>query len=313
MRSTCFSAAISSFAFSKTGFESHGSTSRTFPPGVTILKADCPYQVSCVSMEITKSKSVGLASETPFEGVTVYNGELSSAWFSTHRFFFRHSTSSVGHLPIIRVMNHEVAPRHISKSHPQMAELIRRSRRYEITPAVTLRPFDALAESIAYQQLSGKAAATIWSRVRALYPKTKWLDAAKVLATPDEKLRGAGLSRSKAAALKDLAAKTLDGTVPSGRALLRMRDEEIIARLTQVHGIGRWTVEMLLLFDLGRPDVWPVDDYGVRKGFAKTFGKRKLPTPKELMKHGEKWRPYRSVAAWYFWRALDDNVEKLNV
>ena len=190
-----------------------------------------------------------------------------------------------------------------------MAQLIRDSRRYDITPPVLIRPFDALAESIAYQQLSGKAAATIWKRVRALYPKGKWLDPAKVLATPDETLRAAGLSRAKTAALKDLAAKTIDGTVPSGRALIRMNDDEIIARLTQVRGIGRWTVEMLLLFDLGRPDVWPVDDYGVRKGFAKTFRKRKLPTPKQLTRHGEKWRPYRSVAAWYFWRALDDKVE----
>jgi DNA-3-methyladenine glycosylase II len=211
---------------------------------------------------------------------------------------------------MLRAMNHAYAHRHISKSHPRMAQLIRQSRRYEITPAVSIRAFDALAESIAYQQLNGKAAATIWGRVRALYPQSKWLDPAKVLATPDETLRAAGLSRSKTAAIKDLAAKTLDGTVPSGRALLRMSDDEIIARLTQVRGIGRWTVEMLLLFDLGRPDVWPVDDYGVRKGFAKTFGKRKLPTPKELMKHGEKWRPYRSVAAWYFWRALDQ-PEKL--
>ena len=186
-----------------------------------------------------------------------------------------------------------------------MAELIARSRRYNIAPAVSIRPFDALAESIAYQQLSGKAAATIFGRVRGLYPKTKWLDPAKILATPDDALRSAGLSRAKTAAIKDLAAKTIDGTVPSGRALLRMSDDEIIARLTQVRGIGRWTVEMLLLFDLGRPDVWPVDDYGVRKGFAKTFGRRKLPTPKQLIKSGEKWRPYRSVAAWYFWRALE--------
>ena len=109
---------------------------------------------------------------------------------------------------------------------------------------------------------------------------------------------------------QELAAKTIDGTVPSSRALLRMSDDEIIARLTQVRGIGRWTVEMLLLFDLGRPDVWPVDDYGVRKGFAKTFGRRKLPTPKQLRKLGEKWRPYRSVAAWYFWRALDAPEKK---
>ena len=186
-----------------------------------------------------------------------------------------------------------------------MADLIARSRRYNIAPAVSIRPFDALAESIAYQQLSGKAAATIFGRVRGLYSKTKWLDPAKILATPDDALRSAGLSRAKTAAIKDLAAKTIDGTVPSGRALLRMSDDEIIARLTQVRGIGRWTVEMLLLFDLGRPDVWPVDDYGVRKGFAKTFGRRKLPTPKQLIKSGEKWRPYRSVAAWYFWRALE--------
>jgi len=207
-------------------------------------------------------------------------------------------------------MNHKHAHQLLRTSHPRMAELIARSRRYNITPAISIRPFDALAESIAYQQLSGKAAAKIFSRVRALYPKRKWLDPEQLLATPDETLRGAGLSRAKTAALKDLAAKTMDGTVPSGRALIRMTDDEIIERLTAVRGIGRWTVEMLLLFDLGRPDVWPVDDYGVRKGFAKTFGRRKLPTPKQLVKFGEKWRPYRSVAAWYFWRALDQ-PEKL--
>lgn len=186
-----------------------------------------------------------------------------------------------------------------------MAELIKRSRRYEITPSLSVRPFDALAESIAYQQLSGKAAATIWGRVRALFPKRKYLDPKLVVAMPDDKLRGAGLSGSKVAALKDLAAKTIDGTVPPGRALTKMTDEEIIERLIAVRGIGHWTVEMLLLFDLGRPDVWPVNDYGLQKGLAKTFGKRKLPTAKQMLKLGEKWRPYRSVAAWYFWRALD--------
>src|SRR6058998_1484760 len=206
-------------------------------------------------------------------------------------------------------MDPDQAHRHLSASETRMAALIARSRRYEIGPAVSIRPFDALAESIAYQQLNGKAAASIWNRVRALYPQRKRLDPAKVLATPDETLRAAGLSRAKIAAIKDLAAKTLDGTVPSSRVLLRMSDDEIVARLTTVRGIGRWTVEMLLLFDLGRPDVWPVDDYGVRKGFAKTFDKRKLPTPKQLMNIGEKWRPYRSVAAWYFWRALDKSEE----
>ena len=202
-------------------------------------------------------------------------------------------------------MNHKRAHQHISASDARMAELIARSRRYDLAPSISVRPFDALAESIAYQQLSGKAAGTIWNRVRALYPERKWLAPATIIATPDDAFRAAGLSRAKIAALKDLAAKTVDGTVPSGRALIRMTDDEIVARLTAVRGIGRWTVEMFLLFDLGRPDVWPVDDYGVRKGFAKIFGKRKLPTPKQLMKFGEKWRPYRSVAAWYFWRALD--------
>lgn len=206
-------------------------------------------------------------------------------------------------------MNHAHAHRHISATDPRLAALIARSIRYNLAPAKSIRPFDALAESIAYQQLSGKAAATIWGRVRALFPG-KHFDAKLVLKMPDEKLRAAGLSRSKIAALKDLAAKTLDGTVPSARALAKMTDEEIIERLISVRGIGRWTAEMLLLFDLGRPDVWPVDDYAVRKGFAKTFGRRKLPTPKQLRKLGEKWRPYRSVAAWYFWRALDGPEKK---
>src|SRR5436189_857208 len=194
---------------------------------------------------------------------------------------------------------------YLAATDPRMAQLIARSLRYSVKPERLIRPFDALAESIAYQQLSGKAAATIWKRVRALYSRQKYLDPKLVLATPDEKLRAAGLSRSKVAALKDLAAKTLDGTVPSARALAKMSDEEIIERLITVRGIGRWTAEMLLLFDLARPDVWPVHDYGVRKGFAKIFGKRKLPTPKQMDKHGRKFQPYRSALAWYCWRALD--------
>ena len=141
---------------------------------------------------------------------------------------------------------------HLAATDPRFAALIGRSRRFDVIANELVRPFDALAESIAYQQLSGKAAATIWGRVRALYPKRKWLDPELVLKTPDETLRACGLSRSKTAALKDLAAKTLDGTVPTRRELVRMTDEEIIERLTKVRGIGRWTVEMLLLFELGR-------------------------------------------------------------
>src|SRR2546423_9531406 len=171
------------------------------------------------------------------------------------------------------MVNYEEAHRHLAATDPRMADLIARSLRYNVKPERSIRPFDALAESIAYQQLSGKAAATIWKRVRALYPRRKYLDPRAVLATPDEKLRSAGLSRSKVAALKDLAAKTIDGTVPTARALAKMTDEEVIERLIAVRGIGRWTVEMLLLFDLGRPDIWPIADYGVQKGFAKIFGK----------------------------------------
>ena len=137
-------------------------------------------------------------------------------------------------------MNHDAAHAHLNASDKRLAEMIARSRQYEITPSLNVRPFDALAESIAYQQLSGKAAATIWKRVRAIFGKRKFLDPKQVLATPDEKFRAAGLSRSKVAAIKDLAAKTLDGTVPTARALARMSDAEIIERLIQVRGIVRW-------------------------------------------------------------------------
>ena len=205
------------------------------------------------------------------------------------------------------------AAKHLAASDPRFAELIARSRPFQVRVEGVVRPFDALAESIAYQQLSGKAAATIWGRVRALYGRRKWLDPKQVLETPDETLRACGLSGSKTAALKDLAAKTIEGIVPrTGAALAQLSDEEIIERLTAVRGIGRWTVEMLLLFDLGRPDVWPVTDYGVQKGYAKTFRKRKLPTAKQLHAIGEKWRPYRSLAAWYFWRALETETPGAN-
>src|SRR5437879_2278529 len=207
-------------------------------------------------------------------------------------------------------MDHEDAHSHLSSSNRRLAALIARSQRYSIEPNLKVRPFDALAESIAYQQLSGKAAATTWKRVRAIFPKRKFLEPKLIQETPDEKFPAAGLSRSKVVASKDLAAKTLEGTVPTARAMANMTDDEIIEHLIRVRGIGRWTAEMLLLFDLGRPDVWPVHDYGVRKGFAKIFGKRKLPTPKQMDKHGRKFAPYRSALAWYCWRALDEAEKK---
>jgi methylated-DNA-[protein]-cysteine S-methyltransferase len=194
------------------------------------------------------------------------------------------------------------ALRHLRESDPRLSELIERVGPCKMKLDLAHTTFGALAESIVYQQLTGKAAATIFGRVKqAVVP----FEPARVLATHDEKLRAAGLSGAKLKALKDLAEKTIDGTVPSLDEVRRMDDDAIVERLTQVRGIGRWTVEMLLIFRLGRPDVLPVGDYGVRKGFARAYNKRKLPTPKELEKHGEKWRPFRSVASWYLWRALD--------
>jgi DNA-3-methyladenine glycosylase II len=165
-------------------------------------------------------------------------------------------------------------------------------------------PFHALFRAIVYQQLSGKAAATIMGRVMANFPARGFKPAA-VLATPDSVFRTAGMSRAKVASVKDLASKTIDRTVPGLARLAKMDDEEIISRLIEVRGIGVWTVEMLLIFRLGRPDVLPVGDLGVRKGFMLTYGLKELPDSREMLEHGERWRPYRSVASWYMWRAVE--------
>jgi 3-methyladenine DNA glycosylase/8-oxoguanine DNA glycosylase len=171
-----------------------------------------------------------------------------------------------------------------------------------------LRPapsiFAALAESIAYQQLNGKAAAAIYARVCALFPRGL-PTAARLLRISEEKLRGAGLSRSKLLSLRDLAQKAEDGAIPTLGEIQNMADDEIIERLSEVRGIGRWTAEMLLMFRVGRPDVLPVDDFGVRKGFAIAFDKSELPSPKELAAHGARWKPYRTVASWYLWRVVE--------
>jgi methylated-DNA-[protein]-cysteine S-methyltransferase len=193
---------------------------------------------------------------------------------------------------------------HVCGIDARLARLVDQVGPFRLAVAATHDTFDALARSIVYQQLAGRAAATIHGRVRDLFPRARIRPSA-LLDMPEAKLRGAGLSQNKLLALQDLSKKTLDGTVPPIVRLRRMHDDEIVERLTQVRGIGRWTVEMLLIFRLGRPDVLPVDDYGVRKGFARAYGKKDLPAPKDLMKVGEKWRPYRTVASWYFWRACD--------
>ena len=162
---------------------------------------------------------------------------------------------------------------------------------------------------VAHQQLNGTAAESIFGRFCGLYSSgdqaVALLEAELVLDTPDEKLRACGLSFAKIAGIKDLAAKTIAGVVPSYDILHTLENEEIIERITQVRGIGRWTVEMMLMFRLGRPDVLPVDDFGVRNGFRLAYGLRGMPTPRALAEFGARWAPFRSVAAWYLWRAVD--------
>ncbi len=201
-------------------------------------------------------------------------------------------------------LNIDEAVRVLRGADPVLARLIERAGTCGFKATRAQTPFLALTESIAYQQLTGKAAATIYGRFCALYDG-RGPTPQRVLETRDEDLRGAGLSRAKVLAFRDLAAKTLDGTVPPAAKLHRLSDEEIIERLTSIRGVGRWTADMHLKFRLGRPDVQPVTDYGVRKGYAIAYRKRALPTPAELMKRGERWRPYRSVASWYLWRAVD--------
>lgn len=194
---------------------------------------------------------------------------------------------------------------HLISADRRLARLIARAGPFTLRPEKIQSPFQALLRAIIYQQLSGKAAATIFGRVAAHFPHRRGIQPAAIVAANDEALRKAGLSRAKVLAVKDLAAKTLDGTVPTFTRLRKMDDDEIVARLIGVRGVGRWTVEMLLMFRLGRPDVLPVADLGVRRGFMLTYAKRELPTPAELTRHAERWRPFRSVASWYMWRAVD--------
>ncbi len=206
----------------------------------------------------------------------------------------------------------------LSAADPKLGRLIERAGPFTLRLASSQSPFEALTEAIIYQQLHGKAAATIHRRMLESFHEICGLgvhpSAQHLLDCPNEQLRSAGLSHNKMLALRDLAAKTIDGTVPTLARIRRMSDEEIIEHLTQVRGIGRWTVEMLLIFRLGRPDVFPVLDYGVRKGFALTFMGLKptkkvepsdLPSAEIMHKRAKRWAPWRSIASWYLWRACD--------
>ena len=199
----------------------------------------------------------------------------------------------------------DTATAHLSSIDPRLAELIRGTRAFQAEMEATQNPYESLLEAITYQSISGKAAATIFARIKALSASGGIPTPEEILKLRKQTLRKAGLSGAKVLAMKDLARKTLSGVVPSHEESLRLSDEELVQRLVSVRGIGAWTVEMFLIFRLARPDVLPIHDLGVKKGWSVTYGKKHMPTPKQLLSFGERWRPYRTVASWYMWRAFE--------
>jgi DNA-3-methyladenine glycosylase II len=197
------------------------------------------------------------------------------------------------------------ATRHLSARDEKLAELIAQTAQFQTEMDSGKSPYEALLEAIAYQSISGKAAATIYGRIKALGSNGRPPTPQQMLKVRTPVLRKAGLSNAKILAMKDLAQKTIDGIVPSLEEAATLSDEELVKRLDSVRGIGAWTVEMFLIFNLGRPDVLPVHDLGVKKGWSVTYGKKYMPKPKELLEFGERWRPYRTVASWYMWRAFE--------
>lgn len=203
-------------------------------------------------------------------------------------------------LPFDHVAAHEF----FARSDKRLARVIERTGEFQFKLDECESVYESLLEAIAYQSISGKAAATIFARIKALGANGICPTPAEILKTRVQALRKAGLSKAKALAMKDLAQKTIEGVVPTLEDARKLSDEELVERLVSVRGIGAWTVEMFLIFRLGRPDVLPIHDYGVQKGFALTYGKKKIPKPKELLEFGERWRPWRTVASWYLWRAV---------
>jgi DNA-3-methyladenine glycosylase II len=197
------------------------------------------------------------------------------------------------------------AVRHLCAGDEQMKELIAELRPFQIDLQNNHSPYEVLIRAICYQSITRKAASTIYGRIKALGENDHPPSPEKMLKLPTATLRKAGLSAAKAASMKDLAKKTVAGIVPAHEEALKLSDEELVERLVSVRGIGAWTVEMFLIFRLGRPDVLPIHDLGVKKGWSVAYGKKHMPTPKELLKFGERWRPYRTVASWYMWRAFE--------
>jgi DNA-3-methyladenine glycosylase II len=200
--------------------------------------------------------------------------------------------------------------KHLAAVDPVMRRLIQAAGPYTLKPEPWRSPFQSLVQAVAHQQLNGTAADTILTRFKKLFPGRRFPKPADLAKVTDEQIRACGFSFAKIRALRDLAEKTLSGVVPPSRQIVKLSDAEIIERLTQVRGVGRWTVEMLLIFQLGREDVLPAGDFGVRNGFRRAYKKRALPKPKDLLKFGERWRPHATTAAWYLWRAADAAREK---
>jgi len=198
----------------------------------------------------------------------------------------------------------DAATKHLSGCDPVIAELVGSCRPFQAEMEAHQSPYEALLEAIAYQSISGKAAATIFGRVKALSSNGGVPTPQEMVKLRARFLRKAGLSGAKVLAMKDLAQKTIEGVVPSLEESEKLSDEELVKRLVSVRGIGAWTVEMFLIFRLGRPDVLPIHDLGVQKGWSVAYGKKHKPSPKELLAFGERWRPYRTVASWYMWRAF---------
>ena len=197
------------------------------------------------------------------------------------------------------------ATRHLSSKDETLAALIAETAPFQTEVDATHSPYEALLESIAYQSISGKAAATIFNRIKALSGNGRPPSPEQMLKLRTPTLRKAGLSGAKVLAMKDLARKTIDGIVPTREQAEKLSDQELVERLDSVRGIGAWTVEMFLIFNLGRPDVLPIHDLGVQKGWSVAYGKKHMPKPKELLAFGERWRPYRTIASWYMWRAFE--------
>jgi O-6-methylguanine DNA methyltransferase len=292
---------------------------RTIPPGATISYGDIATRLDAPGAARAVGQALGrnpFAIVVPCHRVLAAGGKLGG--FSANggivtklRLLSIESAKAKGPSRLFEGdgefgFDTAVAVAHLRDSDPKLAQLIGTVGPFRMRLRRAPSVFGALAEAIIYQQLNGKAAATIYARLCALFPRAhEGPTPAHILRASDEKLRSAGLSGSKLLSLRDLARRASDGGLPELAAIHRLENEDIIERLTQVRGVGRWTAEMFLMSRLGRPDVLPVDDFGIRKGFAVAFKKREMPAPKVLEKYGARWKPYRTVASWYLWRAAD--------